>query len=225
MLVSNSKVEQIQRDLSLSLIEKCNTTNVVNNCTVVAIKEQFSQVNFLPDEDDEINSIKKNEISSVIIDLNKEDQEKEFEKSNNFTADIKSSSSSQKLVNFNNIANNASGFLNKIKSNLSSSQILKDKKCEEEFVDGGIFAKQINESTSSDALGYLKMYKKEAKVNLNSIGLDNLWRLRVFIDGPYGTPSYHIFDSEHAVLIGAGIGITPFASILQSIMNKYRRSR
>lgn len=39
-----------------------------------------------------------------------------------------------------------------------------------------------------------------------------------YVDGPYGTPTRQIFASEHAVLIGAGIGITPFASILQSIM-------
>jgi len=43
-----------------------------------------------------------------------------------------------------------------------------------------------------------------------------LWQ--VYIDGPYGTPSTHIFQAEHAVLIGAGIGVTPFASILQSVM-------
>lgn len=42
-----------------------------------------------------------------------------------------------------------------------------------------------------------------------------------FLDGPYGTPSRRIFTSEHAVLIGAGIGITPFASILQSIMFRW----
>ncbi|NXB94332.1 NOX5 oxidase, partial [Vidua chalybeata] len=46
-----------------------------------------------------------------------------------------------------------------------------------------------------------------------------------FLDGPYGTPSRRIFTSEHAVLIGAGIGITPFASILQSIMFRYRRRK
>jgi predicted ferric reductase len=67
------------------------------------------------------------------------------------------------------------------------------------------------------------MYNKDAKVRVDNIGLDNLWRLRVFIDGPYGTPSYSIFDSEHAVLVGAGIGVTPFASILQSIMKQYKR--
>uniref|UniRef100_A0A8C0IPA5 NADPH oxidase 5 n=1 Tax=Chelonoidis abingdonii TaxID=106734 RepID=A0A8C0IPA5_CHEAB len=43
-----------------------------------------------------------------------------------------------------------------------------------------------------------------------------------YINGPYGTPTRRIFTSEHAVLVGAGIGITPFASILQSIM--YRLS-
>ncbi|MED6239497.1 hypothetical protein ATANTOWER_007163 [Ataeniobius toweri] len=42
--------------------------------------------------------------------------------------------------------------------------------------------------------------------------------IKCYVDGPYGTPTRQIFASEHAVLIGAGIGITPFASILQSIM-------
>ncbi|KAM6973794.1 NADPH oxidase 5 [Aplochiton taeniatus] len=46
--------------------------------------------------------------------------------------------------------------------------------------------------------------------------------IKCYVDGPYGTPTRQIFDSEHAVLIGAGIGITPFASILQSIMYRYR---
>ncbi|NWT82343.1 NOX5 oxidase, partial [Lanius ludovicianus] len=46
--------------------------------------------------------------------------------------------------------------------------------------------------------------------------------VKCYLDGPYGTPSRRIFTSEHAVLIGAGIGITPFASILQSIMFRYR---
>ncbi|XP_069766258.1 NADPH oxidase 5 [Narcine bancroftii] len=47
-------------------------------------------------------------------------------------------------------------------------------------------------------------------------------KIKCYIDGPYGTPTRTIFTSQHAVLIGAGIGITPFASILQSIMYRYR---
>ncbi|XP_057185830.1 NADPH oxidase 5 isoform X2 [Triplophysa rosa] len=46
--------------------------------------------------------------------------------------------------------------------------------------------------------------------------------IRCYVDGPFGTPTRQIFASEHAVLIGAGIGITPFASLLQSIMCRYR---
>ena len=45
--------------------------------------------------------------------------------------------------------------------------------------------------------------------------------LQVFIDGPFGAPTNLIFHAQHAVLIGTGIGVTPFASILQSIMHRW----
>ena len=45
----------------------------------------------------------------------------------------------------------------------------------------------------------------------------------VHVDGPYGTPSVHIQECEHVVTIAAGIGVTPFASILQSL--RLRRAR
>jgi len=46
----------------------------------------------------------------------------------------------------------------------------------------------------------------------------------VYIDGPYGAPAVDIFEAEHAVLIAAGIGVTPYASILQTIMHKYQQT-
>lgn len=46
----------------------------------------------------------------------------------------------------------------------------------------------------------------------------NVRPLLARIDGPYGTPSAHIFAVKHAVLIGAGIGVTPFAAILESML-------
>jgi len=49
--------------------------------------------------------------------------------------------------------------------------------------------------------------------------------LHVFIDGPFGAPTSQIFHAQHAVLIGTGIGVTPFASILQSIMHRYWAAR
>merc|ERR1711915_688699 len=45
--------------------------------------------------------------------------------------------------------------------------------------------------------------------------------LEIYIDGPFGSPSSNIYRAEHAVLIGTNIGITPFASILQSIMHRF----
>jgi NADPH oxidase len=37
------------------------------------------------------------------------------------------------------------------------------------------------------------------------------------IDGPYGAPAEDVFNNEIAVLIGTGIGVTPWASILKNI--------
>ncbi len=45
------------------------------------------------------------------------------------------------------------------------------------------------------------------------------------MDGPFGAPTSQIFRAQHAVLIGTGIGVTPFASILQSIMHRYWQAR
>ncbi|KAK3094338.1 hypothetical protein FSP39_000462 [Pinctada imbricata] len=43
-----------------------------------------------------------------------------------------------------------------------------------------------------------------------------------FVDGPYSTPSHKVFETEHAILIGGGIGVTPMASILQSVIYRYK---
>ncbi|KAE9369246.1 hypothetical protein N431DRAFT_442928 [Stipitochalara longipes BDJ] len=69
--------------------------------------------------------------------------------------------------------------------------------------------------------------KKDASqvvsVNKNGPGADSvdpaIRRVlpRVYIDGPFGSASEDVFKYEIAVLVGAGIGVTPFASILKSI--------
>uniref|UniRef100_A0AAQ5XSP8 NADPH oxidase, EF-hand calcium binding domain 5 n=1 Tax=Amphiprion ocellaris TaxID=80972 RepID=A0AAQ5XSP8_AMPOC len=66
-----------------------------------------------------------------------------------------------------------------------------------------------------------QLLKMSAKLGENH----RFCNIKCYVDGPYGTPTRQIFASEHAVLIGAGIGITPFASILQSIMYRYRRRK
>ncbi|OWA53363.1 NADPH oxidase 5 [Hypsibius exemplaris] len=47
--------------------------------------------------------------------------------------------------------------------------------------------------------------------------------VRILLDGPYGASTTALFDTEHAVLIGAGIGVTPFASVLGSVLAQYRQ--
>ena len=37
------------------------------------------------------------------------------------------------------------------------------------------------------------------------------------VDGPYGAPAEDVFENEVAVLIGTGIGVTPWAAILKNI--------
>ncbi|XP_001914763.3 NADPH oxidase 1 isoform X1 [Equus caballus] len=46
---------------------------------------------------------------------------------------------------------------------------------------------------------------------------------RIQVDGPFGTVSEDVFQYEVAMLVGAGIGVTPFASILKSIWYKFRQ--
>ncbi|XP_026530492.1 NADPH oxidase 1 isoform X1 [Notechis scutatus] len=43
---------------------------------------------------------------------------------------------------------------------------------------------------------------------------------RMMVDGPFGTASEDVFQYEVAMLVGAGIGVTPFASVLKSIWYK-----
>ncbi|NXC90001.1 NOX1 oxidase, partial [Cercotrichas coryphoeus] len=47
---------------------------------------------------------------------------------------------------------------------------------------------------------------------------------RIEVDGPFGTASEDVFQYEVAMLVGAGIGVTPFASVLKSIWYKFQQA-
>lgn len=45
------------------------------------------------------------------------------------------------------------------------------------------------------------------------------------IDGPYGSPAQDVTKMNVCVLVGAGIGVTPFASILKEIYYLHKSSK
>uniref|UniRef100_A0A3B3YVC2 FAD-binding FR-type domain-containing protein n=1 Tax=Poecilia mexicana TaxID=48701 RepID=A0A3B3YVC2_9TELE len=61
-------------------------------------------------------------------------------------------------------------------------------------------------------------------VHIRSAGdwTDKLIDIMMGVDGPFGTASEDVFDYEVSMLVGAGIGVTPFASILKSIWYKFK---
>ena len=46
----------------------------------------------------------------------------------------------------------------------------------------------------------------------------------MFIEGPYSTPSRDILKSRHVILVAGGIGVTPFVSVLQSVLNMLKQT-
>jgi predicted ferric reductase/Ca2+-binding EF-hand superfamily protein len=67
-----------------------------------------------------------------------------------------------------------------------------------------------------DWTGALRLLAKERQAK----SLDT--PLEAHLDGPYGTASGRIFHSRVAILVGAGIGVTPFASVLDSLVRRQK---
>ncbi|KAI4285097.1 MAG: hypothetical protein L6R38_000938 [Xanthoria sp. 2 TBL-2021] len=87
-----------------------------------------------------------------------------------------------------------------------------------------IHVRQVGDWTRAvgDALGCGPAQSKELDTldpsGVYEIALQNHQSMPdIRIDGPYGAPAEDVFDNEIAVLIGTGIGITPWASILKNI--------
>uniref|UniRef100_A0A8C4RR12 NADPH oxidase 4 n=1 Tax=Erpetoichthys calabaricus TaxID=27687 RepID=A0A8C4RR12_ERPCA len=46
--------------------------------------------------------------------------------------------------------------------------------------------------------------------------------LMLYVDGPFGSPSEDIFNYEVSLCVAGGIGVTPFASVLHSLLDEWR---
>ena len=87
-----------------------------------------------------------------------------------------------------------------------------------------IHVRQVGDWTRAlgDALGagptQAKEYDALDPLGMYEIALQNGQKMpSIRIDGPYGAPAEDVFDNEIAVLIGTGIGVTPWAAILKNI--------
>ncbi|KAL4216481.1 NADPH oxidase 5 [Mactra antiquata] len=76
--------------------------------------------------------------------------------------------------------------------------------------------------------------RKQTKNNLGKVSSvknikpkekNKIVKVKCYVDGPYGTGTREVFDTEHAVLIGSGIGVTPMASILQSVWYRFSATK
>ncbi|KAJ3575292.1 hypothetical protein NPX13_g4081 [Xylaria arbuscula] len=87
-----------------------------------------------------------------------------------------------------------------------------------------VHVRQVGDFTRAlgDALGagaaQSKLYEGVDPMGMYEVALQNGQQMPTLrIDGPYGAPAEDVFDNEIAVLIGTGIGVTPWASILKNI--------
>lgn len=87
-----------------------------------------------------------------------------------------------------------------------------------------VHVRQVGDFTRAfaDALGagpaQAKLYDDMDPMGMYEIALQHGQEMpQIRIDGPYGAPAEDVFDNEIAVLIGTGIGVTPWAAILKNI--------
>ncbi|CAJ2499803.1 Uu.00g026560.m01.CDS01 [Anthostomella pinea] len=87
-----------------------------------------------------------------------------------------------------------------------------------------VHVRQVGDFTRAlgDAVGaggaQSKLYEGVDPMGMYEVALQNGQQMPdLRIDGPYGAPAEDVFQNEIAVLIGTGIGVTPWASILKNI--------
>ncbi|GCB76588.1 hypothetical protein scyTo_0018355, partial [Scyliorhinus torazame] len=46
---------------------------------------------------------------------------------------------------------------------------------------------------------------------------------KLYIDGPFGSPSEEVFNYEVSLCVAGGIGVTPFASVLNTLLDDWKQ--
>ncbi|KAL4216478.1 NADPH oxidase 5 [Mactra antiquata] len=82
------------------------------------------------------------------------------------------------------------------------------------------FERAFSRKQTTNNLGKVSSVK-----NIKPKEKNKLVKVKCYVDGPYGTGTREVFDTEHAVLIGSGIGVTPMVSILQSLWYRFSATK
>lgn len=81
----------------------------------------------------------------------------------------------------------------------------------------GDFTRALGDAVGAGS-AQAKLYDGVDPLGMYEVALQNGQQMPgLLIDGPYGAPAEDVFENEIAVLIGTGIGVTPWASILKNI--------
>ncbi|KAK7757903.1 hypothetical protein SLS62_000281 [Diatrype stigma] len=81
----------------------------------------------------------------------------------------------------------------------------------------GDFTRALGDAVGAGA-AQSKLYDGVDPMGMYEVALQNGQQMPTLrIDGPYGAPAEDVFENEIAILIGTGIGVTPWASILKNI--------
>ncbi|PVV03257.1 hypothetical protein BB560_002277 [Smittium megazygosporum] len=78
------------------------------------------------------------------------------------------------------------------------------------------FPNSSTKTLTSPIISKTQTNRQSLMLKINKFSLPKL-----IIDGPFGSASEEVFCHDVAILVGAGIGVTPFASILKSIWYRY----
>ena len=84
----------------------------------------------------------------------------------------------------------------------------------------GDFTKELGNALGAGP-AQKKFYDEFDPMGMYEVGLNAGERMPPLrIDGPYGAPAEDVFNNDVVVLVGTGIGVTPFASILKTLWHQ-----
>ena len=77
---------------------------------------------------------------------------------------------------------------------------------------------QLYDPSNSGAVEFVSRNTTTGSVTLGKVmGADG--KPFFHVDGPHGAPSQHVFCYDSAIVVGAGIGVTPCSSIMRGVVN------